>query len=161
VPIQWSDVFSIDGGMIDEDHKALISVANEFFETRHRAASLPSVQAILDKFHQYTAAHFQREEALQAKVQYPDRDAHHQEHMELLRQLATIRAQLAQISAQSANQGLKLIEVDVTSIHASLETFLHDMLVDHMIRSDLRMKPYVAKMAQYAGQLAPLDQSVA
>jgi hypothetical protein len=81
--------------------------------------------------------------------------------MTLIRQLATIREQLNQITTPQANPGRDLPVADVAAIHASVEAFVHDLLIDHMIRSDLRMKPYVAKMLQYARQLAPLDQSAA
>jgi hemerythrin len=171
--IQWREEMAIDHGPIDQDHRTLIAIINEFCGTAPTVAALPGLQATLDKLSHYTAVHFRREEGLQAQAQYPHLDAHHQEHMELIRQLANIREQLAKLTAPAdestgvsradppiVKPGPKVRTSEIGVIHANVEAFVHDWLVDHIIRSDLRMKPYAAKMEQHARQLRPLDQTI-
>jgi hemerythrin len=170
--IQWREEMTIDHGPIDQDHRTLIAIINEFCDTAATVAALPRLRATLDKLHHYTEVHFQREEALQARAQYPYLDAHHHEHLDLIRQLARIREQLAQLTAPTedstdgpraetptGSSEQKKRATDVAAIHANVVAFVHDWLIDHIIKSDLRMKPYAAKMAHHARQMAPLDPS--
>jgi hemerythrin len=171
--IQWREEMAIDHGPIDQDHRTLIAIINEFCDTAPTAATVSRLQAILDKLSRYTAVHFRREEGLQTEAEYPYADAQHHEHMELIRRLATIREQLAKLTgAPDDSTGVSRADQptatstpnkpvgDIAAVHADVEAFVHDWLIDHIIRSDLRMKPYVAKMAQYAQQLKPLDQAI-
>jgi hemerythrin len=41
-----------------------------------------------------------------------------------------------------------------------MAAFLHHWLVDHIIKSDLRMKPYAARMAPHAATMKPLATAV-
>jgi hemerythrin len=172
--IQWSEELAIDDGVIDQDHQTLIAILNEFLDPAPTDSLLARSQTALDKLHQHALAHFSREEALQAQVRFPGLDAHHQEHLEMGRQLAGFREQLAWIAGprdgsegRSPTRGLSAIcgpnerAGEIAAICDHVGVFIRDWLIDHVVRSDLQMKPYVAKMAHYACQLSPLEQAVA
>jgi hemerythrin len=169
--IQWREEMTVDHGMIDHDHQTLIAIINAFCDATPSADALPELQAILDKLERYTAEHFGREEALQHKAQYAFLEAHHHEHLDLIRELTEIRRHLtvlvtpsgepADIPDTQAGQtrpGLGAKMDGVAAFHAEMAAFLRHWLVDHIIKSDLRMKPYAAKMAMHTSRLGGLGQ---
>jgi hemerythrin len=173
VSIQWSEELAIDNGVIDQDHQTLIAILNAFLDAPPTDAPLWRSLTALDRLHQHALAHFSREEALQAQAQFPDLDAHHQEHLEMGRRLTDFREQLARftgpqddsVDGSPRRQPSAICEPneragDFAATCANVEVFVRDWLIDHVVKSDLRMKPYVAKMARYALQLSPLDQAV-
>jgi hemerythrin len=168
--IQWRDEMAIDQGVIDQDHRALISIINAFCEARVDRDELPRLERIIAKLEHYAAAHFGREEALQRIVQYAYLDAHHHEHADLIRQLETVRRDLLrlhgggalpQTSETPSSSDVEPTHEEIVRAHAEVAELLHHWLVDHIIKSDLRMKPYTAKMATHARALSPLSASVA
>lgn len=169
--IQWRDEMAIDQGVIDQDHRALIAIINEFCEAKVDRNELPRLERIVAKLEHYAAVHFGREEALQRVVQYPYVDAHHHEHVDLIRQLGTIRGDLLGLHGEGrpplseapsapSPAAAEPTPEEIVCAHADVAEFLHHWLVDHIIKSDLRMKPYTAKMATHAQALPPLAASV-
>lgn len=166
--IQWRDEMSIDEGVIDHDHQILIEIINEFCAAKVDHEELPRLERILIKLERYASTHFNREEGLQRVVQYAYLDAHHHEHADLIRRLANIRSELGALHAGLERQSPEAAQVptgapatEAARAHAEVAQFLHHWLVDHIIQSDLRMKPYVARMAKHARRLPPLATSVA
>jgi hemerythrin len=172
--IQWRDEMAIDNGLIDRDHQTLIAIINEFCDATPHTEELSKLQNILAKLEHYAERHFEREESLQRAAHYAYIDAHHREHRDLGNQLSAIRDQLTKLNPPvgspqnpgdqetpeaapaSATEPIQT----VAQVHAEIVNLLHHWLVDHIIRSDLRMKPYAAKMAEHAGTLQPLTRSV-
>lgn len=167
--IQWRDEMAIDHGLIDNDHKYLISIMNEFCETDPGDGSPDHLVSILSKLNSYTTIHFRREEALQRAAHYSYVDAHHHEHGDLLRALYGINQSLFSLNAPVAEDPE---DIDmppgapdpatpagrVFRAHRRVAKFLHHWLIDHIIKSDLRMKPYAEAMAPTARGMKPLKQ---
>jgi hemerythrin len=155
MPIQWRCEMAIDNDAVDHDHQVLIAVINEFFDAGPDEHELLRMQGVLGKLEQYTHIHFAREEKLQVMVRYPYHDAHHQEHQELIRQLARIRGMVdAAMQPEPAPD-----EATIRHLRIKVDTLLHEWLVDHIIKSDLRMKPYARAMARFAFTLEPLQKA--
>ena len=131
---------SVDGGPIDDDHRVLIDIINEFTEADVIESGLVLLHNVLDELDDYTKMHFAREERLQAAVLYPFHDAHRHEHHELIRRLGDLRTMLGTGSID--NQALQQAQMKVASL-------LHDWLVNHIIKSDLRMASYAGAMATH------------
>ena len=142
--IFWRDQMSVDGGLIDDDHRALIAIINEFAAAPVTPAGIPVLVRILGKLHRYTKTHFEREETLQKAVNYPFHDAHRHAHKDLIRQLSEVRAELKD----------KAAAYDIAAMHSRLENFLHHWVIDHIIEADLRMKPYTKAMRAHASKLS-------
>lgn len=169
--IQWRDEMAIDQGVIDHDHQALIAIINEFCEAKVDRDELPRLERIIAKLEHYAAAHFGREEALQRAVQYAYVEAHHHEHADLIRELRTVQRDLLRLQggetppletpAPRSHSAVGPSPEEIVRAHAEVAELLRHWLVDHIIKSDLRMKPYTAKMAAHARRLPPLSASVA
>lgn len=144
--IVWRDQMSVDGGLIDQDHRVLIGIINDFATTQATPAAIPALEAILAKLDRYTQIHFEREEKLQRAIIYPFHEAHRRAHMDLIRQLSEVREELR---AKAATQNAE----DLAAAHARMGEFLHHWLVDHIIEADLRMKSYTAEIRAHASKL--------
>jgi hemerythrin len=143
--ICWRFEMSIDRGIIDDDHKFLIRCVNRFLETvtqTHRFSELPE---LLTGLKRYALVHFEREEELQRCIHYPFQDAHRREHQDMV-------AQLMETEALFGHQ----LAIDPSQAVAAMGTLLRRWLVDHILKTDLQMRPYVRDMAMFGSKMAPL-----
>ena len=69
VGIEWSDRISVDGGVIDADHKHLIMISNLFL-TSGSDTSHEALCEIIDDLEHYATAHFRREEDIQHAIDH-------------------------------------------------------------------------------------------
>jgi hemerythrin len=148
--ILWRDEMSIDGGVIDADHKCLIDIVNDVDVVPPGPAMSSALAVILMRLGAYARVHFEREERLQAAALYTDIDAHHRSHGALLNDLDAIRADS---DKPRSLQNMK-------AFHGRLCHFLHHWLIDHILKADLPMKPFVAEMGRHAQGIVPLGQAV-
>ncbi|MDO8297442.1 MAG: hemerythrin family protein [Caulobacter sp.] len=167
--IQWREEMTIDHGLIDNDHKYLISIMNEFCDSDPLEQSPDRLLNILSKLNTYTTIHFRREEALQRAVHYSFRDAHHHEHGDLLRALYSIHQGLFSLNAPVTEDSEDTVVIPgapdpatpagrVVRAHRKVAEFLRHWLIDHIIKSDLRMRPYAEAMLPIARDMKPLKQ---
>ncbi len=143
---------SVDGGVIDEDHKILISYINDFlsmsdlynncsedFRSCDKSSHLPCGQElscdkknskILASLKFYTTSHFKREEKLQKEIGFP------------------IQANAHENLIKELNNMIKTLETSDASSEDFLDTlngmgnFFNGWLIDHIIKEDLKMRPY-------------------
>jgi len=148
--IVWRDRMSIDGGLIDNDHRYLIGLVNEVDSVRPSPAMPEQLAAILARLDAYARIHFEREERLQAAAGFPYASAHHRRHADLARQLDAMRAECGKAVAPQ----------EMLTFQNRLGDFLHQWLVDHIVKADILMKPFVAKMQLHAGGIPPLAEAV-
>jgi hemerythrin-like metal-binding protein len=139
---------AVDGGLIDDDHRHLIDIINSFSYHRARGrGALAQAVDCLNALKFYAETHFTREERLQRLVNYPEHGRQQDEHRELMAALDGMiwRAQRT------------LSEADAADIVEELGTLLRRWLLNHIIKLDLRMKPYAAAMNRHAADLLPLS----
>ena len=144
MPIEWRDEMVVDNGDIDNDHKFLIKTINTIETAMKKQMDDLVVNQGLRLLKHYTKVHFQREEELQLHAQYVYRDAHIKEHQELIKKLDDITEQY------------KVIGISITKKNSILLEFLKDWLINHIINTDLRMRPFVSKMKET--KLKPLKK---
>lgn len=150
MPIEWREKMSVDGGVIDEDHRHLIDIINRFEQMSEHFGDRDDALAVLYALKFYTDTHFRREEALQRVARYPYHDAHKQEHADLIEKLDAIIAE-----ANAANTPETW---DSVSTHTA--SLLNHWLVDHVIGSDLKMRDYVSAMREEAENMGLLKDAV-
>ena len=143
--IKWGTQFSVDGGLIDRDHKTLFGLINEFNQNIPKFQSSDQMMPYLASLKNYTQTHFQREEKLQQVSAYPFRDEHKQEHDAMIGKLDGLIQK-----AKQAN------EDSVIDVAAEIGSFLQEWLTEHVIENDLPMKPYVDRMRQQAAIMGKL-----
>lgn len=134
--VVWRAEMGVGQPDIDGDHRQLIAIINDF---ENMAKQLPEGRVLhetLIGLHDYAAIHFGREEAIQAACGYPFRGSHMQEHQELLHQInAMARRYFVDRTMPITKETL-----------GEAAGFLRHWLVDHIIRSDLRMRDYLGKL---------------
>jgi hemerythrin len=126
---------AVDGGLIDRDHQVLIAIINEFSDIAVAPVAGDRLRRTLLGLDNYAKRHFAREEELQRAIGFPDRDSHHREHLRLVARLTHFRSEL---------DGMKAAEL--AAAHERMTGFLHHWIIDHVIKSDLRMRPFAAKL---------------
>lgn len=143
--ICWRFEMSIDRGIIDDDHKFLIRSVNRFSEMVAQPHLLCELPALLSGLQRYSQIHFDREEELQRCIHYPFHEAHRREHQDMVEQLTQIAAGFERNHLTDPRQA-------VSAVGALLRAWL----IDHILKSDMLMRPYVREMASFGSQLAPL-----
>ena len=131
MPIEWSDQLSVGHDAIDADHRHLIGLLNEF----EAARDLVHAEVTARRLFIYAQTHFDREEAVQLACDYPLYEEHRLQHRALVEQLNKIIR--SHFNAHSRDR----VEI-VEQIHRLLTQWI----VRHVVDSDLKMKPYIAKM---------------
>ena len=77
---EWSDEISINIPEIDEQHKILIGIINDFHDSVQAGYGNEEVNKILTRLILYIQTHFDTEERLMDETQYPGETAHKKEH---------------------------------------------------------------------------------
>ncbi|UCB45878.1 MAG: bacteriohemerythrin [Spirochaetota bacterium] len=115
--IEWGDEFSMKIKELDEQHKALFQLVNEFITAPQKQELKKIAMNIIN----HTKRHFEYEEGLMQKYRYPDFQTHKKEHEKLLRELKTYHGRL--------NDSGKILISEI--IH-----FLKSWLVKHTLTVD-------------------------
>ncbi len=131
--IQWKDQYNTGCPEIDLHHQTLAEIVNELYQAfEHGLAESKSIE-ILKKLEDYTKYHFQAEEELMAKYNYPELEAHKIEHLRLIKELKKIKEQIL-------NNQDKLVSF-------RLMLTLKDWILDHILESDHKYK-YICEQLQ-------------
>jgi len=86
--IKWKDEYSVGITHIDQDHKKLISLLNQFTVAYDHDMSEAFEKEALKELIDYTKYHFEREEKLMRDNDYPDFVAHQAKHQEMIEQVS-------------------------------------------------------------------------
>jgi hemerythrin len=79
--IQWKEEYSVGIQVIDDDHKKLISLLNQFISAYDYAMSESYEKDALNNLIDYTKYHFSREEQLMKEHEFPGFEAHKALHV--------------------------------------------------------------------------------
>lgn len=141
--IEWRDALCVGEPQIDSDHKHLVQLINDFEVAITGHIDHKRIATVLLGLVDYTGQHFTREEEIQLKIRYPFVESHRKQHRDVLKKLGAV---LQEYTESHGDNRDKLIR--------DLTNFLKTWLVDHIIESDLRMRPYVLKMQSEAKDAA-------
>lgn len=124
--LEWVAEYSIGNKMIDEQHKVLFSVINEFFAE----TSKESVQTVFLQLSEYIKEHFRAEEALLKEIGYPRLSGHIKKHRALVNKF------------QEIQQRLSAYKIDE---HHKIALFLYNWLAKHILAEDMDYKSFALK----------------
>lgn len=129
--IEWSDDLSVGIEEIDEQHKVLVDLLNEFHTAiqAHKGSEVAS--QILKRLGDYTRIHFAVEESIMRLLDYPDYEDHKVEHDALIEQLTELTTKL---------------ESGKKSVNFELLHFLKVWLAKHIQESDKQYTPHFISM---------------
>jgi len=133
--LTWREELAIGHAEIDDDHKRLIALINDFESLVAKWPGERALHEVLIGLHDYARSHFHREEAVQLACGYPHYAAHKAEHEALLKEVtAMARRYFVDRTAPVTQQSL-----------GEASNLLKHWLVDHIIKSDLRIRQYLHK----------------
>lgn len=131
--IAWREQLSVGNNIIDEDHKYLIEIINRV-EVCLAKKDMYALKAELQRLHDYSLLHFDREEKIANAVGYQQTPGLHQSHQALMEKLGKMQSDFVnaeQTWSPELTQGFA--------------DFLRNWLIDHVIKEDLLMKPVLQK----------------
>lgn len=80
--IEWTDELSVGVEVIDNQHKRLIELIDNFHNAHINGHSKDELEEAIDEFYAYCLDHFALEERFMDQYSYPDYDAHIKQHLE-------------------------------------------------------------------------------
>lgn len=139
--IKWNDKISIDHGVLDEEHKIFIDIANKFIHQDKKFSDLNQARKFLVDLKEHLLLHFKNEEDYQREIGYSNMVAHHEQHQSMLFFLDEIINKID----NGKNDQLHVIDKLTTKL-------LTDFLVKHMLEEDMKMRDFVKKLEQQPKQ---------
>ncbi len=126
--LEWSERYSVESRMMDEQHRKLFDLVNELHEAMKAGQAKTVISRVLDQLVTYTRSHFDSEERALAAVAYPDLAAHVSEHRKLTE------------TVHKLQQEVKAGTVGVT---IELMDFLQQWLTNHIMKVDRKYAPFL------------------
>ncbi|MBL4899005.1 MAG: hemerythrin family protein [Colwellia sp.] len=127
--IQWTPEYSVGNKEMDEQHKTLFIMINEFFHQEDRKA----VIKLFNSLTTYVDIHFKAEENLLRQINYPKTAEHIKKHDQLKDKFHLLEQKL-----DSYNMDL----------HHKISTFLYNWLTSHILKSDMDYKSYAISIEE-------------
>ena len=115
----WSETYNTNILLIDEQHRKLFELANDFITALNLGKGKESLSKTFDQLIEYATIHFDAEEKLFDKHDYPAKESHAQEHRELAQKVVDLNYNQSYIFPDNVAE------------------FLSSWLKDHIIGSDM------------------------
>ncbi|WP_281561378.1 bacteriohemerythrin [Thalassomonas sp. RHCl1] len=119
--IEWRPEYSVGNKSMDEQHKKLFLLINEFFHSENKE----DVVRIFEQLGLYVQYHFREEEKLLAEMRYPRLVEHSKHHRALIKKFIRLKA--------------KLDDYDI-ELHHKIAVFMYNWLARHILQSDMDYK---------------------
>ena len=126
--IEWNDAFSVGIQKLDDQHKKFFSITNLLFDSMQGAQNREVIDSVLKELQQYVVYHFKAEESLMKMYNYPDMNAHKQEH---------------DAAIHRVNKFVLGYERGMQTIDIELLKFLSEWIQSHILQADRKYIPYV------------------
>lgn len=126
--IVWHDNNNLDISIIDEQHKAIVSIINSLHYFMLTGRGNKIIKPTMIMLAQYINIHFQTEEAIMTEASYPAFDEHIALHKALLRKTKEIS-----IDANRNKDSIMVLK------------FLKEWWLNHINKEDRKYAPYVKK----------------
>lgn len=127
----WKDAFAVGDDLIDSQHRAFFAEINDVAQALDHGQGREAVIAFYRRFYSGLVVHFRDEEAMLARVKFPDLDAHHAEHQALL-------------ASVSAVEGMLMTGGDLYHWRFVVNR-LFIALAEHLAATDMRYKSHVLR----------------
>jgi hemerythrin-like metal-binding protein len=122
--VKWDAKYSVGHGTIDSQHQTLFDRVNALYDAMMAGKGRDEMARTLAFLREYTVEHFQTEENLMQKSDYPGYASHKAIHDDLAAQVLDLEAK--------HTQGSKVLGMEVMN-------FLKDWLVHHISEEDKRL----------------------
>lgn len=126
----WKENLSVSVKSMDEQHKKLIDMLNEFYDNIAHRPNTENIAILLNSLRQYIIVHFSLEERYMEQSKFPDYKEHKKQHDAFMTKVEELEEKL--------NNGKMLLSLEVI-------TFLKDWLLKHIQISDKKYSEHFAK----------------
>lgn len=141
--IEWQPQLSVGIRQFDDDHKKLIALINDLWQANEEREGHTVLDRILGELADYVVYHFQREEELFRRWNFPGEARHRERHQFLTQRVVELRQQLA----------------GQATIAREVFDFLRDWLIKHILGEDMVYASYFRTLGiddiAAAGQAVP------
>ena len=128
--IEWNERYSIGAPEIDEQHKKMLEIVNDFMRAKETGEVDKVIKQILTELVEYTKYHFRAEEEHMKANQYINLAHHIHQHKDLIRQIVLI---------------LNNMKAGKLAITDDLYALLKNWLINHIIIEDKKYGSFLAK----------------
>ena len=129
--INWTDSFSVGVTQFDEQHKQLVRMLNRLIADPDAGTRSETIAELLSAMTNYAQEHFEAEEELMEKHNYPQLKEHTAQHH-------AFRRKTGDLCMATMNE--------VGTVPESLLQYLRDWLVEHILKSDMAYKPFFREL---------------
>jgi len=124
---EWTTDMQVDEGLIDEDHKELLSIANRVLGLERPNQDAEDLKLSIRELYDYVRYHFQREENFMRESGYPDMDEHYKKHQVIIKDMNNALS-------QSHHMG-DLLE--------NFRQIVYRWVVSHIMKEDKKIQAFI------------------
>lgn len=122
--VVWSDEkYCVGVPMLDEQHKQLLSIANDLYELQRKKNYRKKALEILDSLYTYTEYHFTCEEGLLMEYNFPDLQKHIEHHTSFTKEV---------------RENIELVQNQLDYPIEKLMSFLKEWILNHLLKEDMK-----------------------
>ncbi len=123
----WKDEYSVGINTINNQHKVIIELMNDLFESMRDSREDMIINDVLNELLKYSNYHFNLEASLFEKYQYPLMKEHLHEHQYFIEKIKTLMKEL----------GSNIITVPIDTLD-----YLKSWFQNHMMKKDIDYSLY-------------------
>lgn len=138
MPIKWDSRLSVGNINIDMEHKLLLALLNALEVVVRHPDEKDSLRFFIDQLYESAKDHFLHEEKLQLKSLYPYYEENKKGHQQLIAELDVIKNDIYRFIEKTVNSS-----EEVAEISEKINYIMRDWFVEHIIKSDLKMKGFM------------------
>ncbi len=128
--ITWTESLSVKIESIDDQHKKLIDMINDFYENISKKNNDENILKLISGMKSYTVMHFNKEEFLMKQYNYPHLEEHKKEHGEFISKVNALE--------EKVKKGTIIVSFEITN-------FLKDWLKNHIQHTDKQYTEFFLK----------------
>jgi hemerythrin len=144
MPIIWREQMSVGNDLIDQDHRYLFCLINSIELALKHEEDVDAMLVFVQQLVAYTHFHFQREESIQKKALYPQSGSHQDIHRKILEHIGELEQDIREFH-QHCKDG-SLVDGEREMITQRIMMLLREWVLDHVLKDDKRMEPYLRKL---------------
>lgn len=118
---RWNDSYSVNIAILDEQHRTLFDIINELDKALRSGEGSVVLEDVLHKLTDYAAAHFELQESLMARHQFPGLTTHRTYHEEFRQKIGEF------LTAHRAGRA---------GVPVAALLFLREWLKGHLLKTD-------------------------
>jgi len=127
---EWDETLETGNAEIDAQHKQLIAALNDLVDAREQGKGPQEIMRTLDFLSSYVVRHFNDEEAIQKKYDYPDYYRHRIYHDEFKK---TVQNLVREINEKGPREELVLKTINTVA----------GWLINHIKGDDFKLAAYI------------------